>query len=126
MDDALKLSTHHTGTTLTITVTGELDFASSRQLQDCLDSVFIQLARHNGNGDRAVEQLVIDTGGIAFIDACGLGVLVALRNRAHGHRLPLLLATIPASLRRLLAITDMQDHFTTDTDQDFRAGPSPG
>ncbi|MGI5170792.1 STAS domain-containing protein [Spirillospora sp. CA-253888] len=120
MDDVLHLTARHTGPNLAITVTGALDFATAPQLLAYLDGVFAQLPRRpgagtgNGNGraDRPVEQLVLDLGGVAFVDARGLGVLIAVRDRARGHRIPLLLATVSAQVHRLLTLTDLRDHFT--------------
>ncbi|MGI5166704.1 STAS domain-containing protein [Spirillospora sp. CA-253888] len=133
MDDVLQLTARNTDTTLTITVTGDLDFATAPNLLTYHDSVLTQLARHpTGNegggrdGKRPVERLVLDTGNITFIDAYGLGVLITCRNRARDHRLPLHLTAVPACLHRLLTITGLH-HLTTDPnpDQGFSAGPSP-
>ncbi|MGI5171692.1 STAS domain-containing protein [Spirillospora sp. CA-253888] len=108
MDDALRLSTHRTGTTLTITVTGDLDFATAPHLLAYLDSILTQLTRPpstNGNGRRPVQHLAIDTSDVTFIDAYGLGVLVAARNHARDQHLTLCLDPVPALLQRLITIT---------------------
>ncbi|MFI0446374.1 STAS domain-containing protein [Actinomadura sp. 6N118] len=114
MDGALTLATQHTDGTLTIAVTGELDIATSQQLLACLDGVLTQLAHHRRaghNGDRAVNRLVIDTSSVSFIDAHGLGVLVAMQNRARHHNIALRLVAPSAAVRQVLTITGMRYHF---------------
>ncbi|WP_067478809.1 STAS domain-containing protein [Actinomadura hibisca] len=125
MDDSLKLSTRYVDTALTIAVAGDLDFATAQQLLGCLDSVLAQLARQrsNGNGVGTVERLDIDTSGITFIDAYGLGVLVTLRNRARGHRLPLRLTAVPPAVHRLLTITGTRDQFLSGSENGRDARP---
>ncbi|MEU5876999.1 STAS domain-containing protein [Spirillospora sp. NPDC047279] len=118
MDDALRLSTHRAGGTLTIVVAGALDLATAPQLLAYLETVFTQLPNGvRGNGQRgegaAIDRLVIDGGNVSFIDARGLGVLVTIKNLAGHHRLPLLLADISTPIHRLLTITDMHRHFST-------------
>ncbi|MFB4296692.1 STAS domain-containing protein [Actinomadura sp. NTSP31] len=115
MDVVLTLATRYLDGTLTIAVTGELDIATSRQLLACLDAVFIQMARPRGDrsGDQAavggaVDEVVIDTGGVSFIDAHGLGALVALQNRARNHGIALRLADPSAAVRRILSITGLR------------------
>ncbi|GAA2615097.1 STAS domain-containing protein [Actinomadura fulvescens] len=113
MDVALNLATHHTDGILTITVTGELDIATTQQLLACLDSVFAQLSHHRSehNGDQGVNRLAIDTSNVSFIDAHGLGVLIALHGRARRHHIPLHLTAPSPAVDRLLAITGTHHHF---------------
>ncbi|GAA2615075.1 STAS domain-containing protein [Actinomadura fulvescens] len=108
MDVALTIATHYADGTLTIAVTGGLDISTSQQLVACLDSVFEQLIRQRRG---AVDRLVIDTSSVSFIDAHGLGTLVALCNRARHHRISLRLAAPSAAVQRVLAVTGMRHHF---------------
>jgi anti-sigma B factor antagonist len=50
---------------------------------------------------------------LSFIDAAGLGALVALRGQARLHCTELLLAGVPAPMARLLRITGLDGHFLT-------------
>ncbi|MGI5170624.1 STAS domain-containing protein [Spirillospora sp. CA-253888] len=131
----LRLSSRHEDGAFIITAIGDLDFATAAQLLNCMDSVFIQLARlprrpsagparggdpggGPGEGRRNrraargwVNAVVIDAGGVAFIDARGLGTLITIADGAHRRRLSFVLAAPSAAVRRLLAITDMHHRF---------------
>ncbi|MFI6520873.1 STAS domain-containing protein [Spirillospora sp. NPDC050679] len=124
--DTLGLSIRRDGDTFTITATGDLDFATAAQLLDCLNSTFPHLSHPPANADGhggvrgrdrrraglAGAGVVIDMGGIVFIDAFGLGTLVTLRNWADRRHLPFALSNPSATVRRLLAITGLDGHFT--------------
>ncbi|MGI5170780.1 STAS domain-containing protein [Spirillospora sp. CA-253888] len=122
--DSLSLSVRRGGDTFTITAVGDLDFATASRLLGCLNGAFPQLSHHPANADgngnvrghrgagRAGASVVIDVGGIVFIDAFGLGTLVAMDNWAHRRHLPFALSNPSATVRRLLAITGLADHFT--------------
>jgi anti-sigma B factor antagonist len=56
-----------------LTVSGELDIANRPELEDEVDAMLAQGARH----------VVIDIGELSFIDSSGLGLLVALSERAE-------------------------------------------
>jgi anti-anti-sigma factor len=103
----LRLSTRRAGGTVTVTVAGEVDLATTDQLRDRVSSV---LAGH-GDG-HPVDRVMIEVGGVSFIDASGLGALVAMRNLAHEQDTPLVLSGISPALRRLLALTGLTAHLT--------------
>ncbi|MFC9977463.1 STAS domain-containing protein [Spirillospora sp. NPDC127200] len=121
--DSLGLSICRSGDTITITAAGDLDFATASQLLGCLNSTFPQLSHLPANADGhgnvrghrgagpAGARVVIDVGGIVFIDAFGLGTLVTMHNWAHRRHLPFALSNPSATVRRLLAITGLDDHF---------------
>jgi anti-anti-sigma factor len=104
--DAFRLSIGRAGGTLTVTVAGEVDLATTDRLRDCAGSV---LAGMGGNDP--AQRMVIQVSGVSFIDASGLGALVALRNTALKRGIPLLLGGVSPELRRLLALTELTGHF---------------
>jgi anti-anti-sigma factor len=59
--------------TRTVTVAGEIDFATSPQLKKALVDVL-----ETKRGDT-----VVDLSAVSFVDASGIGVLVAAANLAH-------------------------------------------
>ncbi|MGK5556967.1 STAS domain-containing protein [Actinomadura kijaniata] len=125
--DGLRLSTWYSGDTCTLTVIGVLDYASGPQMHDCLDGLFARLGHrdhpHERSGDGGGERgdrsgdglfpsrLVLEVGGVSFIDAVGLGVLVAARSQADRHHVRLFLGHVPARMHRLLVLTGLDHRF---------------
>ncbi|MCG5218154.1 STAS domain-containing protein [Streptosporangium sp. KLBMP 9127] len=62
--------------------------------------------------DESVERVVVELSGLSFIDAAGLGTLVAVHNRARRQAIPLLLAGVSPNTNRLLKITGLDACFT--------------
>ncbi|GAA2629593.1 STAS domain-containing protein [Actinomadura fulvescens] len=106
--DALRLTTRYHGGSAIIVITGSLDICGTHPLQDRLREVLRQLS----DGDPAAR-LVLDTSGITFIDAAGLGALISVQNEARRHPIPLLLTAPSPALHRVLELTKLGDHFTT-------------
>ena len=82
-----------------LTVSGELDVASSPGLRAALDRVDPTPAR----------RLVLDLAGLSFIDVTGLSLLVRAQQRALRLRSRLILINVPDALRRLLKLTGSTD-----------------
>ena len=97
----LRLSSRTHDGTVTVTVAGELDIATTPDLKSCLHKVLLA-----GAG-----QVIIDFSGVSLIDAAGLGALVTLRHRAERQHTALLLAGVPAGMLRLMKLTDLDSHF---------------
>ncbi|MFB4320603.1 STAS domain-containing protein [Actinomadura sp. 21ATH] len=96
------MSVGRAGGTVTVRVVGEVDVATADPLLDCVGRVLA------GIGDRCrAERVVVQMGGVSFIDASGLGALVALRNAARREGVPLLLAGMSAGMWRLLELTEL-------------------
>lgn len=88
---------------LRLAVGGEIDFQSAHVLR----------ARAAGPAaDPALARLVLDLTDVTFCDSSGLGALIALHKRraVAGGRLEL--AHVPAPLRHLLRITNLDEVFT--------------
>jgi anti-sigma B factor antagonist len=94
-----------------VTVAGELDVASSKELEQ-------ELVRLG-----AEEVVVIELGQLTFIDSTGLGVLVRAHQRAleAGHRLALVRGN--GQVNRLLSLTGLDDQlFVGDSVEELLAG----
>ncbi|MER6950308.1 STAS domain-containing protein [Nonomuraea sp. NPDC000554] len=87
---------------VTIAVRGEVDIASEPELCACLTSV---LARPG-------TSLVLDLGGVTFMDARGLSALVSARSLAERSSGTVCLANVPPAVIRLLKMTDLDSAFT--------------
>lgn len=98
--DPLHLTTSRRNGTVTVTVSGELDIATTELLRSHL----LELLQETGHGHVAV---VLEVSRLSFIDAAGLGVLVSVHNHAQRRRTPLRIAGAPPAVRRLLRITGL-------------------
>jgi anti-sigma B factor antagonist len=79
-----------------------LDIATGPQLRSYLDRVL----------GSPTEQLIADFSELTFIDAAGLGTLIAIRLRAEKQHVTLQLAGVPAHMRRLLKLSGQETRFT--------------
>jgi anti-anti-sigma factor len=109
MAKPLHLSTSQYDGTVTVTVAGELDVATSPDLRSCLDKILLA-----GPG-----QVIIHLSNCSFIDAGGLGTLVSLKNRAKLQHTALLLGGVPARMLRLMKLIELDSRF------DFLPPPPP-
>lgn len=98
----LNLSVRHLGHRATIQAGGEIDLATSPQLQ----AVLVELV------DRGCHQLIIDLEQVSFLDCAGIRVLVDARRRAQEHGGSLKLVRPRPLVRRVLEITEMTTVFS--------------
>jgi anti-sigma B factor antagonist len=106
--DPLHLTTNRRDGTLTVSVAGELDIATTEQLRRHL----LALLQEAGRSRRPDTSLVIEVSRLSFIDAAGLGILVSVQNQALNQRTPIHIAGVPPAMRRLLRITGLDRHLT--------------
>ncbi|MEV4110870.1 STAS domain-containing protein [Nonomuraea sp. NPDC049695] len=104
----LHLTTSRRNDTLTVSVSGDLDIATTEQLRGYL----FGLLREAGGAPRRQATLLIEVSGLTFIDAAGLGILVSVRNHAVRRHTAMRLTGIPPTMRRLLRITGLEGHLT--------------
>ncbi|TMR88979.1 STAS domain-containing protein [Nonomuraea basaltis] len=101
--DALRLSTTWQDGVATVTVTGELDIATTGRLR-----AHVAQTLANGCG----SQLILEVSGVSFIGADGLSALVALQRLAHRRHTALHLTGLTPAFLRLLKITRLEGHLT--------------
>lgn len=97
----LTVNTRTSGSTIVVTVAGELDVASAPGLRDLL----------LGSLNRCSE-LVLDLTAVTFLDSTGLQALLAARRRAmlNGERLRLRI-TANGPVQRILELTGLRPAF---------------
>lgn len=78
-----------------LTLVGEVDMTTAPELRQQLADLF-------GQGVRSV---VVDLGGVTFLDSSGLGALVAAHHEFAGDSGQLKLAAATAQVQRILHIT---------------------
>jgi anti-sigma B factor antagonist len=96
-----------------ISVTGELDLASSPALEEELDRV----------AESDSELLIVDLRELEFMDSTGLSVLVRAHQRAEAQGRRLGLVNGSQQVQRLLTLTGVADRFTlADTPEELLGG----
>jgi len=103
-----------TTTGAVVAVRGEFDGAMVPTMRTMLDGVV----------DTGYERIVLDLDGVTFIDAAGLGAIVATRIRQRMTGGSLVLRSVPPPVSRLLAITALNASFeieVTDPDDTLRS-----
>jgi anti-sigma B factor antagonist len=85
-----------------ISLSGELDLASSPALEEALDRVFT-----SGSGP-----IVVDLRRLDFMDSTGLSIIVRAHNRAAEAERRLFVARGPAQVQRLLALTGVAERLS--------------
>ena len=80
-----------------LAVAGEVDVSTVADLRTALHAA----ADHGPSG----VDLVLDCGGLAFVDATGLGVLLSTHRRAHRAGRRLVLTGVSPALGRLLFVS---------------------
>lgn len=84
-----------------IHVRGEIDLATAPELETQIRAAF----------DGGPSTLVIDLGGLTFIDSSGLRVLVALSNEAGERGAALVLRNVPRHAQRVFDLTGLAEFF---------------
>ena len=98
----LGLETRHEARATMITLSGELNLATSPTLQRELDRVL----------SSEVGLVMLDLGGLEFIDCSGLAVVVNAHARAGKARGTLALVNVSQQIQRLIRLTGVADQIT--------------
>jgi anti-sigma B factor antagonist len=95
----LEISSELVDGAVRITLLGELDLASIRQLEEHFAAIDEQLP----------SRLVVDLGGLAFIDSSGLRMLLLADARARERGYELVLLPGPEPVQRVFEMTGALD-----------------
>lgn len=113
----LTLNTRTRDRFTVLEVAGEVDVYTAPVLRDRLADLLEAGKRH----------LIVDLGGVEFLDSTGLGVLVAGLNRAREVGGSLSLVCSQERVLKLFRITGLDEVFTVHaTVEDALAGPTTG
>ena len=93
------------GPPLVVAICGEVDVQSAPELREEL----LRVIRRSGS------QLIIDLGGVTFLDCAGLGVLVATRRRGHLEGGWVRLVRVPPQAHRMISLLRLDQAFELST-----------
>ena len=97
---SLDLQWELTGETAQLRVSGELDMAAAFKLEPEIERVV---------AEREVNELVIDLGGVTFMDSSGLGSLLSTRDRMSDLDIEAKVVAASEPVRRVLGATGTDD-----------------
>jgi anti-anti-sigma factor len=104
LENPLTIEVRREGDEAVLTLTGELDPHTAPMLADELDGL-------EAEGSRTI---VLVLSGLGFIDSSGLRVLIAADRDLTERGGSLVLRSPSETVRRLLEITGLDEHLTTD------------
>ena len=102
MQSHFRVEVRNTDATTVISVSGELDLASSPALEEELERV----------AQSDAQLVVVDLRGLEFMDSTGLSVLVRAHQRAEENGRRLGLVNGSQQVQRLLTLTGVADRLT--------------
>lgn len=100
--ERLKVDSNEVGDTTTLSPSGELDLATVETLNKHLSSALAAQPK----------TIVVDLGGLAFIDSTGLGAFVDFHHQCDEAGVGLEFDNVPDHVRRLMEITRLTELFT--------------
>ena len=113
MQSHFRVEVRNADATTVISVSGELDLASSPALEEELERV----------AQSDAQLVVVDLRGLEFMDSTGLSVLVRAHQRAEEHGRRLGLVNGSQQVQRLLTLTGVADRLTlTDVPEELLDG----
>ena len=113
MQSHFRVEVRNADATTVISVSGELDLASSPALEDELERV----------AQSDAQLVVVDLRGLEFMDSTGLSVLVRAHQRAEENGRRLGLVNGSQQVQRLLTLTGVADRLTlTDLPEELLDG----
>lgn len=105
--DLLSLRTRRDGGGAVVAVQGELDLSTGPLLERALAELV---------GDPSCDAIVVDLGGLSFMDSTGLHVLVKAQNRLATRGCQIVLARPTSAVMRILDMAGVLSLFTVSWD----------
>lgn len=97
--DELAIEVDEKVETSTVTVTGEIDFGNA----DRLRTVFVELEGGSAN-------VVLDLGGVAFMDSTALGVVIQAKKGLEESGRRLIITAVSPRARRIIEIAGLVEY----------------
>jgi anti-sigma B factor antagonist len=99
--NGMQIDSAERGAWSVLSVTGEVDLATSPELQNALDTAL-----------EGSTEVVIDLSQVTFLDSTGLGVLVRAHRRAGEQGARLRLVVTESTVRRVIDVTGLAGVFS--------------
>jgi anti-sigma B factor antagonist len=99
-DDLVVLDVHRADGSVCLTASGEIDSSSAPQFRSVLETLL---------DEPEVSEIVVDLGGVTFLDSAGLCVLAAAHRRLKGRDVQLRVVASSRAVIRPLQITGLWD-----------------
>jgi anti-anti-sigma factor len=103
-ESAFSVSVSTAGSAAVVRVVGELDVATAPQLREAV----VGLVRQD------VSDVIVDLGGLEFVDSSGLSVLIGAHKRLREQGGQLRLRSVPAQAANVLRVTGLTDILVTE------------
>jgi len=91
-----QLVSRRVGQSLELALAGELDMAATFKLEPQLDRLL---------DAPDLRRLECDLAGVSLLDSSGLGLLLAMRERAHDRGIAMAIVSVSAPVRRILDVS---------------------
>jgi anti-anti-sigma factor len=101
----LELASRRAGQSLELAITGELDMEATFRLEPELDRLL---------DEPDLRRLECDLAGVSFVDSAGLGLLLALNERAQDRGIAFTVLRVSAPVRRILDMSGIGAVLTED------------
>jgi len=98
----MQTSVNKDGSKTVVKLTGRFDFNTHRDFRDACDPLV---------SDNAVREIVIDFGGVDYLDSSALGMLLMLRDKASGSGKDVSLTGVRGSVKQVLDIANFSKLF---------------
>jgi len=99
-DDLVALDVRRADGSVCIVATGEIDSSSAPQFRQALEGLL---------DEPGLSEIVVDLGGVTFLDSAGLCVLAAAHRRTKGRSVQLRVLATSRAVIRPLQITGLWD-----------------
>lgn len=104
MTGELKLVEEVLSDSVKISLNGEIDICTSKELKEKLYSIV----------DKNQKDLVIDCKGLNYIDSTGLGIFVATLKKAKQYEKKIVILNLKDNIKKLFIITGLDKVFQID------------
>lgn len=101
----MQVTTNIEGTKATVRLSGRFDFNTHREFRTAYEAVMEK---------SGVTQVVIDLGGVDYLDSSALGMLLMLRDRCETSKKSVSLCGVKGSVKQVLDIANFGKLFKID------------
>lgn len=98
----MQITTHSANNKTTLALNGRFDFHTHRDFRSAYEQAL---------GDSATREVVIDLGGVDYLDSSALGMLLLLRERAESMGKTVSLTRMQGTVKQVLDVANFDKIF---------------